>query len=197
MAWSDARERTYARSEIASLGAASLGIAVAGDRGDPETMPTRARYEAAHAVVALAHWMTVHSADIQMRVTVSGQAHWSAPDRTSTAPREGPWTRIAISVHGPGPDDIQNAMLCAMKIICIGRRPQAYPSGGLTVEGTITGATTEAVRILDQNAAAVDRIQTMLLEGNTTRLRSADLAEIEVVRARARPHQSRRWARAP
>lgn len=156
-------------------------------------MPIRARHEAAHAVVALAYGMTVHSANILMIGRVGGQVHWSAPDTTLTAPAEGLWARIVIGlagmamehgegVHGPGPDDdIQNAMLCAMKIICIGRRPQAYPSGGLTVEGIITGATTEAVRILDLNAAAVDRIQTMLLEGSTTGLRSADLVDIDVV----------------
>lgn len=56
-------------SGTVALGAMRTGVAAAADRGDLETMPIRARHEAAHAVVALAFGMTVHRVDILVAST--------------------------------------------------------------------------------------------------------------------------------
>ncbi|EQM74832.1 hypothetical protein L687_05070 [Microbacterium maritypicum MF109] len=182
------------RSGMVALGTAGPGMAAVADRGDLETMPIRARHEAAHAVVALAFGMTVHRVDILMRGNSGGQVHWSAPDSILRAPVDQMWARIVIGlagmvvehgdgIHDSGPDDdIRNAMLCAMKIICIGRRPQSYPTGELTVEGILTAASKEAERVLDRNAGIVERIQARLLEPDSLGLRGADLVEFDVGR---------------
>lgn len=184
----------YLRSGPVALGAMGTGVAAVADRGHLETMPIRARHEAAHAVVALAFGMTVHRVDILMRNNSGGQVHWSAPDSTLRAPVDQMWARIVIGlagmvvehgddIHDSGPDDdIRNAMLCAMKIICIGRRPHSYQNGEFTVEGILTAASKEAERILDRNAEIVERIQTRLLEPDSLGLMGADLVEFDVGR---------------
>lgn len=183
----------FSRSEVVALGAMGAGVAAVADRGDLETRPIRARHEAAHAVVALAFGMTVHRVDILVRNNSGGQVHWSAPDSRHCEPVDGMWARIVIGlagmvvehgdgVHDTGPDDdIRNAMLYAMKIICVGSRPQTYPTGEFTVEGIFTAASKEAERILDRNAEIVERIQARLLEPDSRGLRGADLVEFDVI----------------
>ncbi|MFT4284311.1 MAG: hypothetical protein QM598_05695 [Protaetiibacter sp.] len=155
----------------------AVAVAAKAEERTPEGFPDarRARHEAAHAVVALALGLQNVRANIAIRGIVGGQVDYDRDLASATPVADQAFERMIINFAGQIVDvdaghadwgavaDMGAVVEAAFLVVSTGARPERL-QGEVTIDSLARQASEAAACILEVHRAAVDRIQSALVE---------------------------------
>lgn len=144
-----------------------------------EEVETCARHEAMHAVAALQFGVTINEVVIRRSGNSGGYTSYQRMEHLELTDRH--WAQAVISLaptgsnDGSNQDDDSKALSHVIQVLGIGERPTGY-HGPWEMTSLMTTALKTGKLIVDQRAAAVERITAALIEKR--RLTGAEIAAL-------------------